>query len=220
MFYCLVYNVGMFEQSKRALSDIVYILERILYAFSIILFVVFTGFYCYQIVIHAHDGALIEIIYGILIAIHTTTFVLSKTTKIDRGLSHAERYEFKTKIRKRKRIFKIIKLSVNTAAIIWNIVEVFQGGVSDLRIMILIISAVLLFAQIIMEVVINLWVYYFDNLRIAFIEDIKSIDMDSNIVTKFVTKSLGIKKALKDVRSDDYFSEEEKKIVEKQKRRK
>ena len=117
-------------------------------------------------------------------------------------------------------IFKIIKLSVNTAAIIWNVVEVFQGGVSDLRIMILIVSAVLLFAQIIMEIVINLWVYYFDNLRIAFVEDIRGIDMDSNFVTKFVTKSLGIKKALKEVRSDDYFSEEEKKISEKQRRKK
>lgn len=209
----------MFDQSRQALSDIVYILEKILYAFSIILFVVFTGFYCYQIIVHWEDGALIEIIYGILIAIHTTTFILSKTTKIDRTLSHAEKYQYKTKIRKRKRIFKITKLSVNTAAIIWNIVEVFQGGVSDLRIMILIISAVLLFAQIIMEIVINLWVYYFDNLRIAFIEDIRSIDMDSNLVTKFVTKSLGIKKALKDIKSDDYFSEEEKKISEKQKRK-
>lgn len=197
----------------------VYMLEKILYAFSIILFVVFTGFYGYQIVVHIHDGPLILIIYGILIAIHTTSFVLSKTTKVDRTLSHAERYQFKTKLRKRKRIFKIIKLSVNSAAIIWNIVEVFQGGVSDLRIMILIISAVLLFAQIIMEIVINLWVYYYDNLRIAFIEDIRGIDMDSNFVTKFVTKSLGIKKALKDVRSDDYFSEEEKKISEKQKRK-
>lgn len=210
----------MFDQSKRALSDMVYVLDRILYAFSIILFVVFTGFYAYQIYVHIDDGPLIEIIYGILIAIHTTTFILSKTTKIDRALSHAEKYEFKTKIRKRKRIFKIIKLSVNTAAIIWNIVEVFQGGVSDLRIMILIVSAVLLFAQIIMEVVINLWIYYFDNLRIAFIEDIRGIDMDSNFVTKFVTKSLGIKKALKEVKSDDYFSEEEKKISERQKRRK
>lgn len=210
----------MFDQSKRALSDMVYVLDRILYAFSIILFVVFTGFYAYQIYVHIDDGPLIEIIYGILIAIHTTTFILSKTTKIDRALSHAEKYEFKTKIRKRKRIFKIVKLSVNTAAIIWNIVEVFQGGVSDLRIMILIVSAVLLFAQIIMEVVINLWIYYFDNLRIAFIEDIRGIDMDSNFVTKFVTKSLGIKKALKEVKSDDYFSEEEKKISERQKRRK
>lgn len=208
----------MFDRSRKELSAIITLLQKMLDVFSIILFVVFTMFYGYQIYVHIHDGPLILTIYGLLIAIHTLSFVFSKTTKVE-GATHAERYEQRRQIRFRKRIFKIIKLSVNSAAIIWNVVEIFISEVSDLRIMIVIISAVLLFAQILMEIILNLLLIYFDNLRIAIIEDVRGIDMDSNIVTKFVTKSLGIKKALKTIRDDDYLSETEKDIAEKQRRR-
>ena len=82
-----------------------------------------------------------------------------------------------------------------------------------------IISAVLLFAQILLEIILNLMIIYFDNFRIAVIEDIRNIDMDSNFVTRFVTKSLGIKKALKTIKDEDYFSDTEKEIAEKQKQK-
>ena len=83
--------------------------------------------------------------------------------------------------------------------------------------MIVIISAILLFAQILMEIILSLLINYFDNFRIAIIEDIKSIDMDKNIVTRFVSKSLGIKKALGSIQDENYFSESEKEIARKQK---
>ena len=86
--------------------------------------------------------------------------------------------------------------------------------------MIVIISAVLLFAQILMEIILSLLLAYFDNFRIALIEDIRGIDLDSNIISRVLTKSLGIKKALKDIKDDDYFSETEKQIAEKQKNEK
>ena len=207
----------MFEQSRKALSSIIDILQKMLEVFSIILFVVFTLFYGYQIIVHIGEHPIIIVIYSLLIVIHTIVFIFAKTSKAE-GATHAERYEQRRMIRQRKRIFKIIKLSVNTSAIIWNVVEIFVKQVSDLRIMIVIISAVLLFAQILLEVILNLLLVYFDNFRIAVIEDIRNIDMDSNFVTKFVTKSLGIKKALKTIKDDDYFSETEKEIAEKQKR--
>ena len=206
----------MFEQSRKALSSIIDILQKMLEVFSIILFVVFTLFYGYQIFAHIGEPAVIIIIYCLLIVIHTIVFIFSKASKVE-GETHAERYEQRQAIRKKKRIFKIIKLSINTAAILWNVVEIFVKNVSDLRIMIVIISAVLLFAQILMEIILNLLLIYFDNFRIAVIEDIRNIDMDSNFVTKFVTKSLGIKKALKTIKDDDYFSETEKEIAQKQK---
>ena len=206
----------MFEQSRKALSSIIDLLQKMLEVFSIILFVVFTLFYGYQIVVHIGEHPIIIVIYSLLIVIHTVVFIFAKTSKAE-GTTHAERYEQRRMIRKRKRIFKIIKLSVNTSAIIWNVVEIFVKPVSDLRIMIVIISAVLLFAQILLEIILNLLLIYFDNFRIAVIEDVRSIDMDSNFVTKFVTKSLGIKKALKTIKDDDYFSETEKEIAEKQK---
>ena len=206
----------MFEQSRKALSSIIDVLQKMLEIFSIILFVVFTLFYGYQIIVHIGEHPIIIVIYSLLIIIHTVVFIFAKTSKAE-GATHAERYEQRRMIRKRKRIFKIIKLSVNTSAIIWNVVEIFVKPVSDLRIMIVIISAVLLFAQILLEVILNLLLIYFDNFRIAVIEDIRNIDMDSNFVTKFVTKSLGIKKALKTIKDDDYFSDTEKDIAEKQK---
>ena len=206
----------MFEQSRKALSSIIDLLQKMLEIFSIILFVVFTLFYGYQIVVHIGEHPIIIVIYSLLIVIHTVVFVFAKTSKAE-GATHAERYEQRRMIRNRKRIFKIIKLSVNTSAIIWNVVEIFVKPVSDLRIMIVIISAVLLFAQILLEVILNLLLVYFDNFRIAVIEDVRNIDMDSNFVTKFVTKSLGIKKALKTIKDDDYFSDTEKEIAEKQK---
>ena len=184
--------------------------------FSIILFVVFTLFYGYQIIVHIGEHPIIIVIYSLLIVIHTVVFIFAKTSKAE-GATHAERYEQRRMIRKKKRIFKIIKLSVNTSAIIWNVVEIFVKPVGDLRIMIVIISAILLFAQILLEVILNLLLIYFDNFRIAVIEDVRNIDMDSNFVTKFVTKSLGIKKALKTIKGDDYFSDTEKEIAEKQK---
>lgn len=208
----------MFEQSRKALSSIIDVLQKMLEVFSIILFVVFTLFYGYQIIVHIGEHPIIIVIYSLLIVIHTVVFIFAKTSKAE-GATHAERYEQRRMIRKRKRIFKIIKLSVNTSAIIWNVVEIFVKPVSDLRIMIVIISAVLLFAQILLEVILNLLLIYFDNFRIAVIEDIRNIDMDSNFVTKFVTKSLGIKKALKTIKDDDYFSETEKEIAEKQKQK-
>ena len=208
----------MFEQSRKALSSIIDVLQKMLEVFSIILFVVFTLFYGYQIVVHIGEHPIIIVIYSLLIVIHTVVFIFAKTSKAE-GATHAERYEQRRMIRKRKRIFKIIKLSVNTSAIIWNVVEIFVKPVSDLRIMIVIISAVLLFAQILLEIILNLLLIYFDNFRIAVIEDIRNIDMDSNFVTKFVTKSLGIKKALKTIKDDDYFSETEKEIAEKQKQK-
>ena len=186
--------------------------------FSIILFVVFTLFYGYQIIVHIGEHPIIIVIYSLLIAIHTVVFIFAKASKAE-GATHAERYEQRRMIRKKKRIFKIIKLSVNTSAIIWNVVEIFVKPVGDLRIMIVIISAILLFAQILLEVILNLLLIYFDNFRIAVIEDVRNIDMDSNFVTKFVTKSLGIKKALKTIKDDDYFSETEKEIAEKQRQK-
>ena len=206
----------MFEQSRKALSSIIDLLQKMLEIFSIILFVVFTLFYGYQIVVHIGEHPIIIVIYSLLIIIHTVVFIFAKTSKAE-GATHAERYEQRRMIRKRKRIFKIIKLSINTSAIIWNVVEIFVKPVSDLRIMIVIISAVLLFAQILLEIILNLLLIYFDNFRIAVIEDVRNIDMDSNFVTKFVTKSLGIKKALKTIKDDDYFSDTEKEIAEKQK---
>lgn len=208
----------MFEQSRKALSSIIDILQKMLEVFSIILFVVFTLFYGYQIIVHIGEHPIIIVIYSLLIVIHTVVFIFAKTSKAE-GATHAERYEQRRMIRRRKRVFKIIKLSVNTSAIIWNVVEIFVKPVSDLRIMIVIISAVLLFAQILLEVILNLLLIYFDNFRIAVIEDIRNIDMDSNFVTKFVTKSLGIKKALKTIKDDDYFSETEKEIAEKQRQK-
>ena len=208
----------MFEQSRKALSSIMDLLQKMLEVFSIVLFVVFTLFYGYQIVVHIGENPIIIVIYSLLIVIHTIVFVFAKASKVE-GETHAERYEQRRLIRNKKRIFKIIKLSVNTSAIIWNVVEIFVKPVSDLRIMIVIISAVLLFAQILLEVILNLMIIYFDNFRIAVIEDIRSIDMDSNFVTRFVTKSLGIKKALKTIKDEDYFSDTEKEIAEKQKQK-
>ena len=208
----------MFEQSRKALSSIMDLLQKMLEVFSIVLFVVFTLFYGYQIVVHIGENPIIIVIYSLLIVIHTIVFVFAKASKAE-GETHAERYEQRRIIRNKKRIFKIIKLSVNTSAIIWNVVEIFVKPVSDLRIMIVIISAVLLFAQILLEVILNLMIIYFDNFRIAVIEDIRSIDMDSNFVTRFVTKSLGIKKALKTIKDEDYFSDTEKEIAEKQKQK-
>lgn len=206
----------MFDNSKRALSSLISIIQKMLDAFSVILFVVFTLFYGYQIFAHINAGALRIIVYCVLLIIHTGTFVFSKTSKI-KGETHAERDIERREKRNKKRLFKIIKMSVNMIAILWNVVEIFTTEVTDLRIMIVIISAILLFAQIFLEIILNLLLIYFDNLRIALIEDIRGIDMDSNFVTRFVTKSLGIKKALKEVKSDDYFSDEEKRIVDKQK---
>ena len=208
----------MFEQSRKALSSIIDLLQKMLEVFSIVLFVVFSLFYGYQIIVHIGENPIIIVIYSLLIVIHTVVFIFAKTSKVE-GETHAERYEQRRAIRNRKRIFKIIKLSVNTSAIIWNVVEIFVKQVSDLRIMIVIISAVLLFAQILLEVILNLMLIYFDNFRIAVIEDIRSIDMDSNFVTRFVTKSLGIKKALKTIKDEDYFSDTEKEIAEKQKQK-
>ena len=208
----------MFEQSRKALSSIIDLLQKMLEVFSIVLFVVFSLFYGYQIIVHIGENPIIIVIYSLLIVIHTVVFIFAKTSKVE-GETHAERYEQRRAIRNRKRIFKIIKLSVNTSAIIWNVVEIFVKQVSDLRIMIVIISAVLLFAQILLEVILNLMLIYFDNFRIAVIEDIRSIDMDSNFVTRFVTKSLVIKKALKTIKDEDYFSDTEKEIAEKQKQK-
>ena len=208
----------MFDRSRKALASIIELLQKTLEAFSVILFIVFTLFYGYQIYAHI-DNVVFIVIYSLLLIIHTIAFIFAKRSKVE-GVTHAERDEQRRTIRKRKRIFKIVKLSINAAAIIWNVVEIFTGKVSDLRIMIVIISAVLLFAQIIMEIVLSLLIIYFDNFRIAIIEDIKGIDMDKNIVTRFVSKSLGIKKAISGIQDENYYSESEKEIARKQKEKK
>ena len=209
----------MFEQSRKALASIISILQKMLDVLSLVLFIVFTLFYGFQIYAHYTKPVFIAI-YSLLIIIHTIAFIFARTSKVD-GVTHAERDEQRRAIRKRKRLFKIIKLSVNAAAIIWNVVEIFTANpkVSDLSIMIVIISAVLLFAQILMEIILSLLIIYFDNFRIAVIEDLKGINTDSNFVTKFVSKQLGIKKALSTIKDENYYSESEKEIVEKQKKK-
>ena len=204
----------MFEQSRKALLSLTSILQKMLDVLSLILFIVFTLFYGYQIYAHIKEPVFI-VIYSLLVIIHTVAFIFARTSKVN-GVTHAERDEQRRAIRKKKRVFKIVKMSVNLAAIIWNVVEIFTSQVTDLRIMIVIISAVLLFAQILMEIILSLLIIYFDNFRIAIIEDIKSIDMDKNIVTRFVSKSLGIKKALGSIKDENYFSETEKEIARKQ----
>lgn len=206
----------MFDQSRKAFSDIIRMLEKMLDAFSVILFVVFTGFYGFQIYTHWNNGLTILIIYGALILIHTLSFIFSKTIKVDKSGTHAEQYVQKKSIRAKKRVFKIIKLSVNACAIGWNVFEIITKQVSDLRIMVVIITAVLLFAQILMEIIISLLIIYFDNLRIAVIQDVQGIDTESNFVTKILTKSLGIKKGLAKIQDENYLSEEEKIIGERQ----
>ena len=209
----------MFERSRKALSSIIDILQKILDVFSIILFIVFTLFYGYQIYVHINQEIFIIVIYSLLIVIHTVAFIFARFSKV-KGLTHAERYEERRAIRNRKRVFKIIKLSVNFAAIVWNVVEIFTDNVSVLRIMIVIISAVLLFAQILMEVVLSLLLIYFDNFRIAIIEDVKDIDLNKNFVTKLVGKKLGLNDALKTIKDENYLSETEKEIAKKQKEKK
>lgn len=206
----------MFDRSRKALASIIDILQKVLDVFSIVLFIAFTLFYGYQIYAHIHQEVFIIIIYSLLIAIHTAAFIFTRISKV-KGETHAERYEERKTIRNRKRIFKIVKMSVNFAAIVWNIVEIFTDNVSDLRIMIVIISAILLFAQILMEIILSLLLVYFDNFRIAIIEDVKEIDLDKNFVTKFVGKKLGIKDALKTIQDENYLSETEKEIAKKQK---
>ena len=199
----------MFEQSRKALSSIISILQKMLDVLSLVLFIVFTLFYGYQIYAHI-DNIVFIIIYSTLIVVHTIAFIFARSSKVT-GATHAERDEQRRVIRKRKRIFKFIKLSINSLAIIWNVVEIFIANpkVSDLRIMIVIISAVLLFTQILMEIVLSLLLIYFDNFRIALIEDLRGIDTDSNMVTKFFSKKLGIKKALSTIQDDNYYSEKE-----------
>ena len=210
----------MFEQSRKALSSIISILQKMLDVLSLVLFIVFTLFYGYQIYAHI-DNIVFIIIYSTLIVVHTIAFIFARSSKVT-GVTHAERDEQRRVIRKRKRIFKFIKLSINSLAIIWNVVEIFIANpkVSDLRIMIVIISAVLLFTQILMEIVLSLLLIYFDNFRIALIEDLRGIDTDSNMVTKFFSKKLGIKKALSTIQDDNYYSESEKEIIKKQKNKK
>ena len=210
----------MFEQSRKALSSIISILQKMLDVLSLVLFIVFTLFYGYQIYAHI-DNIVFIIIYSTLIVVHTIAFIFARSSKVT-GATHAERDEQRRVIRKRKRIFKFIKLSINSLAIIWNVVEIFIANpkVSDLRIMIVIISAVLLFTQILMEIVLSLLLIYFDNFRIALIEDLRGIDTDSNMVTKFFSKKLGIKKALSTIQDDNYYSESEKEIIKKQKNKK
>ena len=210
----------MFEQSRKALLSIISILQKMLDVLSLILFIVFTLFYGYQIYAHIKEPVFI-VIYSLLVIIHTVAFIFARTSKV-KGVTHAERDEQRRAIRKKKRIFKIVKMSVNLAAIIWNVVEIFTADpkVSDLGIMIVIISAIFLFAQILMEIILSILIVYFDNFRISLIEDLKSINTDSNFVTKYVTKQLGIKKALSTFKDENYYSESEKEIVEKQKKKK
>ena len=210
----------MFEQSRKALLSIISILQKMLDVLSLILFIVFTLFYGYQIYAHIKEPVFI-VIYSLLVVIHTVAFIFARTSKVN-GVTHAERDEQRRAIRKKKRVFKIVKMSVNLAAIIWNVVEIFTADpkVSDLGIMIVIISAIFLFAQILMEIILSILSVYFDNFRISLIEDLKSINTDSNFVTKYVTKQLGIKKALSTFKDENYYSESEKEIVEKQKKKK
>ena len=71
-----------------------------------------------------------------------------------------------------------------------------------------------------MEVVLSLLLIYFDNFRIAIIEDVKDIDLNKNFVTKLVGKKLGLNDALKTIKDENYLSETEKEIAKKQKEKK
>ncbi|MCQ2087724.1 MAG: hypothetical protein MJZ37_06630 [Bacilli bacterium] len=210
----------MFDRSRKELSAIVQMLQKMLEVFSIILFAVFTLFYLYQFIAFIGDSVIRAIIYFILLAFHTAIFVIPKVEKIDELETHAERYEQRRALRAKKRTFKIIKMSVNALAIGWNFIDIVLGKCSDLKIMIVIITAILLFAQVLLEIVLSLLLVYFDNFRIAIIEDIKDIDLDSNLVTKFLSKSLGIKKVIEKVSDENYLSETEKEIARKQKEKK
>jgi len=209
----------MFEQSKRALTSIIDILKKILDAFSIILFIGFTLFYGYQIYVHLYSFPRIYI-YSALIIVHTISFIFSKTNKVDKDASHSEKYVQKKAIRVRRNLFKIVKMSINAGAIIWNIIEIFTGSVSDLNIMIVIISAIFLFTQVVLEIVLNLLLTYFDNLRIAVIDDIKNADQENSFKVKMFAKILGQTKNLKRITDENYLSDEEKEIAKKQREKK
>lgn len=206
----------MFDHSRKQILSIVDILKKVLEAFSIVLFVAFTIFYGYQIYAHLNSLPRIYIYVGLII-VHTISFILSKAEKVDKDATHAERYVQKKSIRLRRRIFKIIKMSINSCAIVWNFVEMIVCDVTDLNKMIVIVSGVFLIVQIILEVVLNLLVDYYDGLRIAFIEDIKELDQENSFKVKMAAKVLGVSKDLKRITDEDYFSDEEKEIARKQK---
>lgn len=215
-----MYNDCMFDRSREELSSIVKMLKRLLDVFSLILFIVFTLFYIYQIFAHIDESIFRVIIYGLLLVAHTLLYFVPKYNLGHLGKTRAEVYESKRKIRFKKRTFKIIKMSINAAAIVWNFVDIILGKTTELRIMIVILTAIMLFAQVLLEIIFNLLIAYFDNLRIAIIEDIKDINFDSNFVTKFLSKKLGIQKVLDKVQDENYYSETEKQIAEKQKEKK
>ena len=207
----------MFDRSREELSSIVKMLKKLLDVFSTILFVVFTLFYIYQIGAHISDSIIRVVIYSLLLILHTLLYFLPKSkSKLVEG-TRAEIYESKRKIRFKKKTLKIIKLSVNGLAILWNFIDIILGNATDLRIMIVVLTAIMLFAQVLLEVILTLLITYFDNLRIAIIEDIKDINFDGNMVTKFLSKKLGIQKVLDKVHDENYYSESEKKIALRQK---
>ena len=208
--------MAFFIETKHTLSTIEKIRRELIKTFtvfSIISMLAFLVYYVYLVIINAHQFLYITI-YSVLIFCILSFFIIEIFLNENKGILRIDKRIITEKKRKIKVFIKILKYLAKTALIVVAICETKINTNLQLSNLINIFSIILLFIQIIFDIIVNYTIKQLDYFRLSISLDYE----ESLIIRKFAdlfntTQSLQ-NKATK-LQDKDKYTEEEKEIVKK-----
>ncbi|MBR2989264.1 MAG: hypothetical protein IKC64_06045, partial [Clostridia bacterium] len=147
-----------FSRIKGVSAKIINDISKTIFITTIIVQIIFIGVYGYSIFTN-WERTVFFIIYCALLALSIVTFISTLVTH--------KRKKNKTF----SLVIRIIRYFINGAMVMANLYEVLTIPTTELRILLLIISAISLLTQILLEITLSITKYYFNLYRIAFERD-------------------------------------------------
>ena len=162
--------MAILENTRAVGAQMVEDVRRILFWTTIVVQCVFFAFYGYEIYINTNN--LVFLIF------YSTLFSLSFITFINYLLTHNKNSR---KLRSFKRFLRVFKYIVNGSMLAVNIVNIVKYPASDLTIILLTVSAISLFIQLIIEFVRIFAENYVDMFKVAIDKDFQFVKSLSKI---------------------------------------
>ncbi len=209
------------ENSRSVLSSMLDDIKRAWFITLCIMQSVFIVFYGYSI--YSNLNKMIFLVsYSVLTLLSLVTFIVFLVSH------HKQKKQNKEFVRTKN----FLKYIVNATMLVFNIVELVKFGIDDFAKILLILSGVLLFAQVAMECIKIFAERYIRDFRYAFEKDFEILDpnkLKGNVwkmvdapLEKFVQRKFGIEKELspEEARMEEYKRKfREKNEIEKEKKK-
>ena len=185
-----IYNKDMFENTKLVYKKLIHDIDISIHVVDIIIQVIFLGFYAYYGVTYFEEFRPLFYLYASLFGLGTIWLFITI-------------FRFKFEKQKRKLIGKIVKYTkwgVRFLIICLNVYFAIAKGVSDLRMILIVLSIFFLLGQIIFELIARFVRHYYELMVHSFMKDAEELVDNAPTGLKVVDKVFrtGFREKIKD----------------------